>query len=166
MNTSQLFDICKGLRYFGDVVALDIYMQRKKHRDMCIVNTDPSHLPGRHWFVVDRTWIPTVVFDSYGVLSPTGTDAFWRGYIKEYISFSAPLQSFSTNVCGDYSVMYVYLRHKGYSPLWIHSFLQNLCENDHIRDHIVRSVSSSEFNVYVSSGPHVTAEGDQSCLFL
>ena len=79
MNTAEIYKACKSNKVFGGVYAKDTYRQVPKQAKLYVVNTDPSWSPGEHWFVVDHTQEPCVVFDSYGAQSPTSASKFWQG---------------------------------------------------------------------------------------
>ena len=64
---------------FGGVYAKDTYKQAAKQAKLYVVDTDPSWSPGEHWFVVDHTQEPCVVFDSHGARSPTACSECWQG---------------------------------------------------------------------------------------
>ena len=72
-----------------------------------VVNTDPANLPGKHW-VAYFHYSPTSheFFDSYGqhptsYLLPTHSNLVLNTKI---------FQSFSSNVCGQYYIFYLYRR--------------------------------------------------------
>ena len=69
MNTWHIYEVCKPVKIFGGVYAKDTYIKTVKQEKLYVVNTDPSWAPGEHWFVVDHTQEPCVVFDSYGVVT-------------------------------------------------------------------------------------------------
>ena len=77
-----------------------------------IVNTDPASSPGQHWlaFVKDQKTAPGQVefFDSYGE-SPESYKFFIPPGVKILRSHTT-LQSLSTNVCGHYCILFLYLR--------------------------------------------------------
>ena len=111
MNTSEIYKACGSNRVFGGVYAKDTFLQASKQKKLYVVNTDPSWSPGEHWFVVDHTQEPCVIFDSYGSKSPTSSSKFWQGALGTAYYFSDTLQGATTNVCGDYCVSYVFYVH-------------------------------------------------------
>ena len=64
MNTRHMYDVCKSSKVFGGVYAKDTYKQVPKQAKLYVVHTDPSRSPGEHWFVVDHTQEPCVVFNT------------------------------------------------------------------------------------------------------
>ena len=112
MNTADIYKVCKSNKVFGGVYAKDTYRQVPKQAKLYVVNTDPSWSPGEHWFVVDHTQEPCVVFDSYGAKSPTSSSKFWQGTLGTAYYFNDILQGATTNVCGDYCVFYVFCVHQ------------------------------------------------------
>ena len=102
------------------VIAVDQLPRSIQHYPMgYIVNTDESHLPGKHWIAL---WFesPTYgeFFDSFG-----NEPAFYHNDFKEilrlsvrnYIYNDVVLQSSDSNTCGMYAVLYIILKAKGYS---------------------------------------------------
>lgn len=70
-----------------------------------ITNTDPTHLPGRHWvaFYLNQQY-ELECFDSFGN-SPAVYSIFLAQFIKGYSKidiYPKCLQSRNTNVCGQY----------------------------------------------------------------
>ena len=63
MNTRHMYDVCKSSKVFGGVYAKDTYKQAPKQAKLYVVDTDPSWSPGKHWYVVDHTQDPCVVFN-------------------------------------------------------------------------------------------------------
>ena len=174
MNTSQIEHACDGLSKFGGVVPIDVYVSSSKTNKMTVVNTDPSSLPGSHWFVVDKTLSPAVIFDSLGRLSPATQKDFWYRWSKKnvqpFTTFFPALQGPTTNVCGDYCILYIHLRHLGYSSQWIHNFLYTLAlvlskgrDTSHLRDHIVRDSVREYFVNDAPSKTHVLPVFNQIC---
>ena len=173
MNTSQIEHACAGLDSFGGVMPIDMYTSLPMTNKMTVVNTDSSSLPGSHWFVVDRTLKPAVIFDSLGGLSPATQKGFWYKWSKDvqpFTTFFLALQGLTTNVCGDYCVLYIHLRHLGYSPQWIHAFLYTLAsvltqskDSSHLRDHIGRDSVKEHFITDAPSKAHVLPIFNQIC---
>ena len=89
-----------------------------------IVNTDPHYMEGAHWVAVlilqDGKG---EYFDSFGRPPQIEIDRFlMRNCPKGYSIVTVPLQSRSqdSTVCGNYTLLYLAMRLKGYST---HSFL-------------------------------------------
>ena len=108
MNTAEIYKACGSNKAFGGVYAKDTFIQASKQKKLYVVNTDPSWSPGEHWFVVDHTQEPCIIFDSYGAKSPTSSSKFWQGALGTAYYFNDTLQGATTNVCGDYCVFYVF----------------------------------------------------------
>ena len=102
------YDVCKHVKIFGGVYAKNTYTQAVKQAKFNVVNTDNSWSPGKHWFVVDHTPEPCVVFDSYGARSLSSSSEFWHGTLGTAYSFNDAVQGLTTNVCGDYCIFYVF----------------------------------------------------------
>lgn len=126
-----------------DLFPLETFLETSPSRAMCcIVNSDPSNKPGTHWiaFFMDkanqiRNNIPILeFFDSYGLppsaysfkpISPT---------VCTVISNKYTLQSYSSNVCGHYCLMYLYLR----TLISYSSNIQSLEAHSHVVDALCR----------------------------
>jgi len=77
----------------------------------CVLNTDPSRLPGTHWVAVYYCSRRSVeFFDSYG-MHPTA----YKLPIHPTIWNKLPLQSIRSSLCGQYCSYYLYHRARGYS---------------------------------------------------
>ena len=163
MNTADIYKACKSNKVFGGVYAKDTYRQVPKQAKLYVVNTDPSWSPGEHWFVVDHTQEPCVVFDSYGAKSPTSSSKFWQGTLGTAYYFNDILQGATTNVCGDYCVFYVFLRASGAPPQRCFALLRGLGRSTHVRDHCVREMTVSLFGTFYSDGVHVSPLLNQIC---
>ena len=124
---------------------------------------DPSWSPGEHWFVVDHTQEPCVVFDSYGAKSPTFSLKFWQGTLGTAYFLNDALQGVTTNVCGDYCVFYVFLRAASMPPESCFALLRELGQSTHDRDHCVREMCVSFFGTFYSDGVHVSPLLNQIC---
>ena len=81
----------------------------------CLVsNTDPSSKPGTHWvalYIVSPSQLE--FFDSYG-LHPHAYGFTFN--LSEYNK--TQLQSFSSNVCGEYCIYYLFKRSKCLCPIF------------------------------------------------
>jgi len=78
----------------------------------CIVNIDPIGKPDRHWVAFYREGMVLEFFDSYANSAKTYNFDVERGAPKDLIQLSnkIPLQSFSTTVCGQYCLVFIYFR--------------------------------------------------------
>ena len=114
----------------------------------CIVNTDPSSKPGQHWvaFYRDLQKPPGHIefFDSYG--HPPSFYSFSLPDNLKIQSNTHQLQSFSTNVCGQYCILFLLLRasHQHSSPLEAVTYkLHSLSTSSLLRDRQVATLISS-----------------------
>jgi hypothetical protein len=174
MNTRVLDYICRGedySHYFGGVYAIDEYYSRQPHfKDVCIVNTDSSNGPGEHWFVVDKTDIHPIIFDSYGELSPT-TEKSYRSQFNVRDFNVETLQSFETNTCGDYAAFYVIMRCRQENSVDIINFLRNISSSNLLRDHIIRQSMKKYFEHRFLSDQsfpehlHIDIQKEMSCKY-
>ena len=73
----------------------------------CILNTDPSFMDGTHWVALYREpYSPLEFFDSLG--SPPSAYGF---HFPDSCQFNnQPLQSFTSSLCGEYCLLFLYLR--------------------------------------------------------
>ena len=81
-----------------------------------IVNTDPHYLPGKHWvafYIDERGLLET--FDSYGIPSSLYSpfmERFMNTFEEQFINRDYRAQK---RVCGQYCLLYLMCRCKGYS---------------------------------------------------
>lgn len=98
-----------------------------------IVNTDPHHLPGRHWvaFFINNDHLEA--FDSYGHspgLYSINLMQFMQRFRRVTIN-TKELQDSKTNVCGQFCLYYLMCRCRGYSMSDIvNTFSNDLALND------------------------------------
>ena len=83
-----------------------------------IVNTDPHHPPGKHWvafYIDERGLLET--FDSYGIPPSLYSPLMERfmNYFEEQLIKTKRLRGSETRVCGQYCILYLMWRCKGYS---------------------------------------------------
>ena len=120
MNTHQIANILQAdpftYRVNARVYASDEFANALpsivNSRSVSVVNTDPSNLPGRHWIAICTDGNGTVdYFDSYG-LPPLNYDVWnsLRRSGQNVIVNKTLFQGITTNVCGEYSVLYSLLR--------------------------------------------------------
>lgn len=87
-----------------------------------IINSDPSHLPGRHWFAVFNT-SPVEFFD------PLGKDANYYGLEDKlpinFIYNKTRVQGPTSILCGQFCIYYIFLRSSGLSMLEIVNILSS-----------------------------------------
>jgi hypothetical protein len=134
MNTDQIRNALQANPItspsFRGVFAADTIQTLDPLPGSCVVNTDSSNEPGRHWIAVFQTSADIVeIFDSFGKdLSFYGIDFFKS---QKVIRQTEQLQSASSTVCGQYCLFFL-LRRAGcekYTDI-IHLFTQSKVSND------------------------------------
>ena len=119
--------------------------QRKNHQSahsnslVCIINTDPCDEPGSHWVAVFiKINSEADIFHSYGLLS-LNEDLVTKLKFFSHVEFNTTtLQGFST-VCGQYCLVYLLLRSRGFSLKKIVKLLSIVTITEE-RDHIIGEV--------------------------
>ena len=109
-------------------MARDVFVKNIRRistkKSVCIVNTDISSLPGQHWIAVYFSGKGQCeYFDSYG-LPPIHTDirnALRQCNLKLFYN-PCTFQGVTTNVCGEYCLLFLFLRCRGFSMKTIQSF--------------------------------------------
>lgn len=158
MNTSEIDylmrkdNICK--EFFTGVFPSDkISKLRVQQPFACIVNTDPSTKPGRHWcsIFIDRHGIGEF-FDSYGKHPAYYGNSFvdfLNRHSKRWTYNETGLQGPFTATCGQYCVFYLLHRCKGI-PLSeiIRTFTKDKALNDEMVNEYVRKISPLETKIY------------------
>ena len=102
-------------QYFADVYGADEVPCRGSYPRCAIANTDPIDLPGQHW--VGLFWTAPgqgEFFDSYAI-TPETYDARWQCF-QNFEQAPYPIQQWTTDVCGDHTLYYLYHRCRG-TPL-------------------------------------------------
>ncbi len=117
MDTVQLQRIIENdvrtQRQFLGVFSADTLPTHMPARSLAIVNCCKQHLPGIHWLAVSRGDNGTLeVFDSFGlpphvynILLPLATVMSHN---------TCRIQSFDSEVCGQYCLYYCYFKARGY----------------------------------------------------
>lgn len=120
-------------KFFQGVLPYDMLPLKVNSPGFFIVNTDPSTSPGKHWVCV---YVDEKIeyFDSFG-RPPNEIRAFISNLNTPYIYSTKCLQSSSSDVCGDYCVLYAYFRCRGYSMDW---FLKLFSSDTHYNDNLIR----------------------------
>ena len=97
-----------------------------------IFNTDSHDKPGQHWLAIyGPSDAPLEFFDSFGM--PPSYYGFSISFIYSCIS----LQSFSSALCGNYTIYFIYHRSRNVSYNKIISFLKSLSNSDsHVKAYV------------------------------
>lgn len=157
MNTDELrivLQMDEYCKYYSSFVgAKDECMNLPfSNTKMVICNTDTAKKPGTHWFALFKVSQDTMeYFDSYGSI---GID----GGVKEAISTKFAnivhndqrLQGTNSSVCGQYSLLYLLLRGRGYSMVEVIQMMLS-SEDYEERDHIVNKFINSNFSHLIRS---------------
>lgn len=79
-----------------------------------IVNIDPSGMPGSHWIAIYVPKVPDQpieYFDSYGLVPYVKSIQTFVGLPDQFVLFNdITLQAPFSSTCGQYSLLYIYLR--------------------------------------------------------
>lgn len=97
-----------------------------------ISNLDPNTKPGSHWIAIsiDVNGFGEY-FDSYG-RKPAGHHlTFLKNNAKRWVYNPFTIQNNFTSVCGQYCLVFLYLKFKGIS---MHDFLNYFCNNTLFND--------------------------------
>lgn len=101
--------------HFTGVFASDKLPKITHYPISCVINTDPSSLPGQHWiaFYIDNKKMCSF-FDSYGKKpSFYGIDQYLK-YFSNNIEFNnSQLQGLDSSSCGYYCIYFVILKSRG-----------------------------------------------------
>ena len=101
-----------------------------------VANTDPHNEPGTHWVAFFYPSLDSLeFFDSYGM--PPSFYGFRSPCNVEYNQYQ--FQSFSTKVCGEYCIYFLYHRARNHSLSYI---CHKLKQYHHSVDHYVGSFVS------------------------
>ena len=105
-----------------------------------IVNTDPQHLPGKHWIALWTDGEACEVMDSYALpLETYETTQPLIDWLNKHWKYVIPneqsLQSLYSQSCGDYALMYLRAKAQGRS---MNDFLRQFSKHDYVyNDHKV-----------------------------
>ncbi len=136
MNTLEIISRLKFCKSFKGVYPVDL-IPKYFNSGTIIINTDPSTKPGSHWVAVYINNDTGEYFDSFG-FPPIN---------KEIISFldnnstngwsynSLHIQNLLSHTCGNYCVLYVMAKNKGYS---ITDFLNLFTMNTDLNEIILK----------------------------
>lgn len=93
-----------------DCVPLAEFTGCHPRSKFCIVNTDPSHLPGKHWLALFKPHSQSnfEFFDSFGKSPAYYHFPLDARAIPDFSTLR--LQSYTTRVCGHYCLLFLYAR--------------------------------------------------------
>ena len=98
---------------FGGTKAIDqLPVSRPKGSVCYIINTSPSNHPGTHWIAVYLNDTVDEYFCSYGSDPPKEVRRLLR---KPYKRTEHLTQNISSNLCGQYCILYLLSRCRGHS---------------------------------------------------
>lgn len=152
MNTNQLTAVlqtdsfCRN--YTSYVGAKDECMDLSfDNIEMVIGNTDTSEKSGSHWFALFKPSADIIeYFNSYGAI---GIDHDIKKRISSTFSKSVystqRMQGANTSVCGQYCLLYLLLRARGYLMKEINDMLLT-CTNVEFKDHKVNQFINLNFS--------------------
>ena len=107
-----------------------------------VLNTDPSSSPGEHWVGVHFTDVGSAEhFDSYG-LHPIvhGLTGFLDSYFSSWLYNSKALQSLIFQVCGHYTIYYIFRSGGCSRPEILSRFSSIFALNDRTVQHFVENL--------------------------
>ena len=98
-----------------------------------VFNTDPHNKPGQHWLAIyGPNNGPIELFDSFGM--PPSFYGFTNSFIHSNFSF----QSLSSDLCGNYTLYFIYNRSRNISFKEIVSILHSFYVPDsHVKNYII-----------------------------
>jgi hypothetical protein len=138
MNTTEIINAIKqdkiAKQTFCGVVAIDQLPLKTITRGCSfIVNTETSREYGEHWFAIFSPLNgPVEYFDSYGI-KPTNIEIyqFIRKNGGKYIYNTKKIQGNNSISCGQFSILYIYFRSRGYTMSdYIKFYTSNKTYND------------------------------------
>ena len=129
MNTDEINWILSrnvGHKFLG-VFSADQFPELRNFPCCYVINTDPAHLPGKHWVAYYHSSPNShEFFDSYG----QHPSSYLLSSYSNLTYNQKLLQSFTSNVCGQFCIYYLYRRCHFTSLSRIVSFLSKLSDPD------------------------------------
>lgn len=125
--------------YYGGVVPLDKLPKRIDKQTVFIVNTDPAHLPGKHWLAVFFTNV-NEHFDSSGFYPNSAIEKELITHGPKFCYNTKRVQAFYSDTCGLYCLFYCYFRCRGLS---FREIIDMFTPNLHLNEHIVNQFYES-----------------------
>lgn len=103
-------------RFYGGVVARNEIPLVFTKPSIFIVNTDPTNLPGKHWFVLFyNTNSVNEQFNSTGQPPQVDIQAQLVRNGMKYMYNNKRVQSFTSSTCGEFALFYSYFRCRGFT---------------------------------------------------
>ena len=121
-------------QYYGGVVALNQIPVRVQKPTIFIVNSDPSGLPGRHWYAVFFTAI-NEHFDSAGFYPNAVLEAELIVHGPRFCYNDNRVQAYNTETCGLFCLFYCYFRCRGST---FHEIMNMFSKNLQVNEFMVK----------------------------
>ena len=145
MNSGQLNSVMRQDTHVSPLAApvmpRDIFVKNARRlsskKSECIINTDKAGLLGQHWIALHFSGRGRCdYFDSYGFppLHEDIINILRLCNVKVFYN-SCTFQGVSTDVCGEYCLLFVFLRCRGFTMRRIQKRLATIRNTDE-RDHI------------------------------
>ena len=138
MDTLNINKVLNSDRYtraiFGGTWSLDCFPKAKALPICYVINTSPSWHPGTHWVVVYKGKDRDEYFCSYGSEPSNEIQRILR---KDYTSNRYLLQSPTSDLCGQYCILYLLCKCRGYS---LRKFENCFSSNSNFNDQLVSTV--------------------------
>ena len=111
-------------QFYGGVVALDQLPKVIEKPTIYVVNSDPAHLPGRHWLAIffDRV---NEHFDSAGLYPSKSLEVELIAHGPRFRYNDQRVQAFRSDSCGLFCLFYCYFRCRSFSFKEIMSMFSN-----------------------------------------
>ena len=114
MNADDIEKVLGGYRPpFIGVYSADNLPETPSNGSVLICNTDPEHLPGRHWIGMYLKEGEGEYFDSYGREPPRSFADYLSKHCGHWTYSTRQIQSAISSFCGQYCVYFVKLRSRG-----------------------------------------------------
>ena len=139
-TTSELFSRLRKIPDFKGVFPCDKLPNISK--GYLIMNTQPSSMPGEHWVAMTINTTGEY-FDSYGFY-PLNKEAeeFMNERTSTWTYNRVTLQGLNNFTCGEYCVMYIYIKALGYSMF---DYINLFTTNSEVNDKIVKKLYKDLF---------------------
>lgn len=144
MDTRTIFKSLNKYNCFIGVYPRDKLPKIDKIPSALIVNTDTSDKPGEHWIAIFVSEKETIYFDSFG-LPPYHEDIlnFLQNTPGEISFNTVTLQSASADTCGQYCVLFVKMKCRGYT---YEDLLAIFTRNTFVNDYMVKHLAKTPVN--------------------